>query len=110
MDDTKTSMHTKRSCKYHMVFAPKYCRQIFYGEKSYGGILRKSCEWKAMKIVEVCCPEHIHMLLEISPRMNVSTFVGHLKGKSSLWTYEQFEELKFNIAIGNSGAAVTISI
>ena len=81
-----------------MVFAPKYRRQIFYSEKkkSVGEILRKLCEWKGVNILEAeCCPDHIHMLLEIPPKMSVSSFMGYLKGKSSLMPYEQFGDLKF---------------
>lgn len=82
MSDVKSLAHTKWNCKYHVVFAPKYCRQVFYGEKkrAIGEILRKLCEWKAVHIVEAeCCPDHIHMLLEIPPKMSVSSFMGYLK-------------------------------
>ena len=49
-----------------------------------------------MKIIEAeCCPDHIHMLLEIPPKIIVSSFMGYLKGKSSLMLYEQFGALKF---------------
>ena len=98
MGDTKKLVHTQWNCKYHIVFAPKYRRQVFYGEKKrvIGEILRKLCEWKGVNIVEAeCCPDHIHMLLEIPPKMSVSAFVGYLKGKSSLMIYEQFGDLKF---------------
>ena len=88
MSDTRSLAHTKWNCKYHVVFAPKYRRQIFYGEKL--------CEWKGVNIIEAeCCPDHIHMLLEIPPKMSVSGFMGYLKGKSSLMIYEQFGDLKF---------------
>ena len=85
-------------CKYHIVFAPKYRWQVFYGEKkrAIGEILRKLCEWKGVNIIEAeCCPDHIHMLVEIPPKLSVASFVGYLKGKSSLMIYEQFGELKF---------------
>ena len=98
MGDTKNLAHTTWNCKYHIVFAPKYRRQVFYGEKkrAIGMILRKLCEWKGVNILEAeCCPDHIHMLLEIPPKMSVSSFVGYLKGKSSLLIYEQFGDLKF---------------
>ena len=98
MGDSKSLAHTKWNCKYHMVFAPKYRRQIFYSErqKAVGEILRKLCEWKGVNILEAeCCPDHIHMLLEIPPKMSVSSFMGYLKGKSSLMLYEQFGDLKF---------------
>lgn len=98
MSDTKSLAHTKWNCKYHVVFAPKYRRQVFYGEKkrAIGKILQKLCEWKAVHIVEAeCCPAYIHMLLEIPPKMSVSSFMGCLKGKSSLMIYEEFGDLKF---------------
>ena len=98
MGDSKSLAHTKWNCKYHVVFAPKYRRQVFYGEKmrAIGEILRQLCEWKGVNIVEAeCCPDPIHMLLEIPPKMSVSGFMGYLKGKSSVMLYERFGELKF---------------
>ena len=98
MSDIKSLAHTQWNCKYHIVFAPKYRRKVFYGEKrrAIGEILRKLCEWKGISIVEAeCCPDHIHMLLEIRPKMSVAAVVGYLKGKSSLMIYEQFGNLKF---------------
>ena len=98
MDDVKSLAHTTWNCKYHVVFAPKYRRQVFYGSKreEVGKILRKLCEWKGISILEAeCCPDHIHMLLEIPPKMSVSSVMGYLKGKSSLMLYEQFGDLKF---------------
>ena len=41
------------------------------------------------------CPDHIHMLVEIPPKMSVSGFVGYLKGKSSLIIYQRWGNLKF---------------
>ena len=98
MSDEKSLSHTKWNCKYHIVFAPKYRRKVFYGEKrsAIGGILRKLCEWKGVGILEAeSCPDHIHMLLEIPPKMSISSFMGYLKGKSSLMIYEQFGDLKY---------------
>ena len=98
MGDVQSLAPTKWNCKYHVVFAPKYRRQVFYGEKNreISEILRKLCEWKGVTILEAeCCPDHIHMLLEILPKMSVSGFMGYLKGKSSLMLYERFGDLKF---------------
>lgn len=54
------------------------------------------CKWKGIKIVEAeCCPDHIHMLSEIPPKMSVAAVIGYLKGKSSLMIYDQFGNLKF---------------
>ena len=93
MGDAKSLAHTKWNCKYHIVFAPKYLCQVLYGEKkrTVGKILRKLCEWKEVKILEAeCCPNHIHMLPEIPPKMSVSGFMSYLKGKSRLMLYERF--------------------
>ena len=40
------------------------------------------------------CPDHVHMLLEIPPKVSVSSFIGYLKGKSSLMLYEKFPALQ----------------
>lgn len=96
--DLKSLAHTKWNCKYHIVFAPKYRRKVFYGEqrRAIGEILRKLCDWKGLKIVEAeCCPDHIHMLLEVPPKMSVAAVVGYLKGKSGLMINEQFGNMKF---------------
>ena len=79
-------------------FATKYRRKVFYIQKkvAIGKILRQLCEWKGINIIEAeVCPDHIHMLVEIPPKMLVSSFVGYLKGKSSTLIYEQFGELKY---------------
>ena len=98
MNDINSLSHTRWTCKSHIVFAPKYRRKVFYKEKrrDVGKILRELCEWKKIKIVEAeVCPDHVHMLLEIPPKYSVSSFVGFLKGKSSLMLYERFPELKY---------------
>ena len=98
MNDSNSLAHTKWNCKYHVVFAPKYRRKVIYKEKrvEIGKILRMLCEWKSVRIIEAeVYPDHIHMLVEILPKVAVSSFMGYLKGKSSLMIYEQFPELKY---------------
>ena len=98
LNDIHSLSHSKWNCKYHIVFAPKFRRKVFYGEKKreIGKILRTLCEWKGVKIVEAeLCPDHIHMLVEIPPKIAVSSFVGYLKGKSTTMIFEQFPELKY---------------
>jgi len=98
MNDVNSLAHTKWNCKYHIVFAPKYRRKVFYGEKrlEIGEILRTLCNWKKIRIVEAeVCPDHVHMLVEIPPKFSVSSFMGYLKGKSSLMIYEKYPELRY---------------
>ena len=97
-NDISSLAHTSWNCKYHIVFAPKYRRKIFYGEKrlEIGAILRSLCEWKEVNIVEAeVCPDHVHMLVEIPPKLSVSGFMGYLKGKSSILIYQKYANLKF---------------
>ena len=98
MNDTNSLAHTTWNCKYHIVFAPKYRRLVFFGQKrkEIGAILRQLCEWKNVEIVEAeVCPDHIHMLVKIPPKESVSGFIGFLKGKSSLLIYQKYANIKF---------------
>ena len=95
---TNSLAHTKWNCKYHVVFAPKYRRKVFYEEKraDIREILRTLCQWKGVEIIEgEVCPDHIHLLLSIPPKMSVSGFMGYLKGKSSLMIFQKYGNMKF---------------
>ncbi|HCJ01643.1 MAG TPA: IS200/IS605 family transposase, partial [Clostridiales bacterium] len=97
-DDTNSLAHTTWNCKYHIVFAPKYRRKAFFGQKrlEIGAILRSLCEWKNVTIIEAeVCPDHIHMLVSIPPKLSVSGFMGYLKGKSSVLIYQKYANMKF---------------
>ena len=96
--DIKSLEHTKWRCQYHIVFAPKYRRMAIYGElkKDIGWILRKLCEDKGAEIIEAeACPDHIHLLLSIPPKYSISSFMGYLKGKSSLMIFDRHANLKY---------------
>ena len=80
LKDAHSLSHTKWNCKYHIVFALKYRRKAFYGNRrlEIGAILRQLCQWKGVTILEAeVCPDHVHMLLEIPPKMSVSSFMGY---------------------------------
>ena len=96
--DTDSLAHTQWNCKYHIVFAPKYRRQIMYGKikSDIGMMLRKLCEYKGIEIIEAeACKDHIHMLVSIPPKYSVSQIMGYLKGKSSLMIFEKYANLKY---------------
>lgn len=99
MNDSNNSLsHCKWNCKYHVVFAPKYRRQVIYGKikTDIGQILRKLCTWKGVEIVETeLCPDHVHMLVKIPPKYSVSQFMGYLKGKSTLMIFDKHANLKY---------------
>ena len=96
--DSSSLAHTKWECKYHIVFAPKYRRQVIYGKIKYdiGQKLRKLCEYKGVEIIEAeACKDHIHMLVSIPPKYSVAQIMGYLKGKSSLMIFEKYANLKY---------------
>ena len=96
--DDKSLSHSTRNCKYHIVFAPKFRRMVIYGKlkAEIGRILRELCDRKGVEIIEAnACPDHIHMLVSIPPKMAVSEFVGYLKGKSALIIFERHANLKY---------------
>ena len=96
--DTDSLAHTQWNCKYHIVFAPKYRRQIIYGKikADIGNMLRRLCEYKGVEIIEAeACKDHIHMLVSIPPKYSVAQIMGYLKGKSSLMIYEKYANLKY---------------
>ena len=90
--------HTKWMCKYRIVLCPKYRRKAIYNQyrEDLGEILRNLCQWKGVEIIEGhLMPDHVHMLVSIPPKMSVSSFMGYLKGKSSLMIFEKHGNLKY---------------
>ena len=97
-NDNKILSHTTWNCKYHIVFAPKYRRKIFYEShrKEIMDTIRELCRWKGVEIIEgEMAVDHVHLLLMIPPKMSVSGFMGYLKGKSSLIIYQKFGQAKY---------------
>lgn len=95
MNDVKSLSHSKRRCKYHIVFAPKYRRQVIYGKikADIGKILRQLCERKGVEVIAgECCPDHIHLLVSIPPHLSISQFMGY---KSSLMIFDKHANLKY---------------
>ncbi len=98
MENIHSLAHIKWNCKYHIVFALKYRRKVFYEQKRFeiGQILRERRRWKGIVMLSgEACPDHIYLLLEISPKYSVSGMMGFLKGKSSLMIYEGWGDAKY---------------
>lgn len=98
-DDESSLSHTKWNCQYHIVFTPKYRRKAIYAKirTDIGKYIRRLCAYKGVEIVEAhAMPDHIHMLVKIPPKISVSSFMGYLKGKSSLVIFDEHANLKYN--------------
>jgi REP element-mobilizing transposase RayT len=81
-NDIDSLNHTSWNCKCHIVFAPKYRGKVAYVKMrvEIGKILRELCNWKQVEIIEAeVCPDHIHMLVKIPPKMSVTpaSSTGH---------------------------------
>ena len=90
--------HTKWLCKYHIVFSPKYRRKAIYNEyrRDLAQNFRDLCRWKGVEIIEGhLMPDHVHMPAGIPPKISVSSFMGYLKGKSSLLMFDRHANLKY---------------
>ena len=90
--------HTKYVCKYHIVFTPKYRRKIIYFQlrTDIRQIIKDLCKWKGVTIIEGhLMSDHIHLLVSIPPKYAVSSFMGYLKGKSSMMIFERHANLKY---------------
>ena len=97
-NEIKQTSHSSYRCEYHIVFAPKYRRKVIYKtlRKDIGQIFRKICSELKVEILEAeACPDHIHILVSIPPKMSVSGFMGYLKGKSSLLIFQTWGNMKF---------------
>jgi putative transposase len=93
--DIKSLSHTRWKCQYHVVFIPKYRQKRLYGrvKEDLREIFRTLCEYKKVEIVGgAVCIDHIHLNIQIPPKMSVSSFVGYLKGKSALMIYDKHPE------------------
>ena len=95
---TNSLSHTKWMCKYHIVFTPKYRRKVIFYQyrESLIEIFKLLCKYKGVEIIEGhMMPDHVHMLVSIPPKISVSSFMGFLKGKSSIMIYERWGSLKY---------------
>ena len=89
--DSSSLSHTKWKCQYHIVFIPKYRREVLYGKIKVDvrEILIKLCKYKNVEIIEgAVCADHVHLCVSIPPKLSVSEFMGYLKGKSALMIYD----------------------
>lgn len=96
--------HTRWMCKYHIVFTPKYRRKIIYNKlrRDIVQIIKDLCKWKGVEIIEgKAMPDHIYILVKITPKMSISNFMGYLKGKSAMMIFARHGNLKYKFGNNN---------
>ena len=95
--DRPSLSHTKWKCQYHIVFIPKYRKKKLYGQvkRNVREIISTLCKWKGVEIIdEAVCVDHVHLSVSVPPKMSISSFMGYLKGKSTLMIYDRHPELQ----------------
>ena len=98
MKQLQSLNHTVWECKYHVVWIPKYRKKVLYGSirQELVNLFRELANRRGCTILEGhLCADHVHMLLEIPPKMSVSSFMGYLKGKSSQIIYERWANARY---------------
>lgn len=92
----KTNSNVVYSCKYHVVWCPKYRRKILVGkiETRLKELIIETCSEISVDIIEMeIMPDHVHLLIEVDPQYGVHTAVKYIKGKSSYALRSEFVEL-----------------
>ena len=101
MENYRSLNHTKWQCKYHIVFIPKYRRRTLYGaiKKHLGETFHMLAQHKECSIEEGhIMSDHVHMLLNVPPKLAVSSVVGYIKGKSAIHVARYFLKRERNYA------------
>ena len=87
MNPSESLKHTKRECKYHVVWIPKNRKKSIYRElrRYLGDMLKDLALQKECTILEGhLVSDHVHILIVIPPKYSVSQVIGFIKGKSAI--------------------------
>ncbi|MHB1665592.1 MAG: IS200/IS605 family transposase [bacterium] len=93
----KTNNNIVYSCKYHVVWCPKYRRKILTDdiEKRLKEIMFEKCKQLKSEIIELeIMPDHVHLLVEVDPQFGIHKLIKNLKGYSSHILRNEFKILK----------------
>lgn len=96
----KSNNNIVYSCKYHVVWCPKYRRKVLVGQvkdRLKELILKAALEIQADIIEMEIMPDHVHLLVEVDPQFGIHRAVKHIKGKTSFALRSEFPTLKTKI-------------
>lgn len=92
----KSNNNIVYSCKYHVVFCPKYRRKVLVGdvETRFKVLVRQICNDLAIDLLEMeVMPDHVHLLLEVDPQYGIHKAVKQIKGRTSHALRSEFKHL-----------------
>ena len=93
----KSNHNVTYSCKYHVVWCPKYRRKVLTGEietRLKELIMQTAKEIRADIIELEIMPDHVHLIIEVDPQYGINKAVRHIKGVSSHALRSEFPSLK----------------
>ena len=94
--DYKSNNNVVYSCKYHVVWCPKYRRKVLVGdvETRLKELIKTACSEKQVDIIQMeVMPDHVHLILEVDPQFGIHRAVKHIKGVSSFYLRSEFSHL-----------------
>lgn len=93
----KSNNNVVYSCKYHVVWCPKYRRKVLVNNISKRLeelIIQKSLEINADIIEMEVMPDRVHLLIEVDPQFGINRAIRSIKGFSSYTLRKEFPSLK----------------
>ena len=93
----KSNNNVVYSCKYHVVWCPKYRRKVLTNgiDIRLKELIREACAEIQADIIEMeIMPDHVHLLLEVDPQYGIHRAVKLIKGKTSRILRQEFSELR----------------
>ena len=94
--DYKSNNNVVYSCKYHVVWCPKYRRKVLVGDVKtrLKELIETACSEKQVDIIQMeVMPDHVHLILEVDPQFGIHRAVKHIKGVSSFYLRNEFNNL-----------------
>ena len=93
----KSNKKVVYSCKYHVVWCPKYRRKVITGEieMRLKELIEETASAIGAEIIEMeIMPDHVHLLIEVDPQYGINKVVRHIKGVTSHTLRSEFPSLK----------------
>lgn len=92
----KSNKNVIYSCKYHVIFCPKYRRNVLINgvDDRLKAIIKEVCDKHKVELFEIeVMPDHVHILIEVDPQLGVHLIIKRIKGLSSRTLRKEFKWL-----------------
>jgi len=93
----KSNNNVVYSCKYHVIWCPKYRRQVLTGEVAarLKDLIETIAAEHQSEIIELeIMPDHVHLLIEVDPQYGIHRLIKHIKGQTSRDIRKEFPNIK----------------